>query len=180
MVKKSPVKRKRQDRFLIVLMVIILYVIESMVSVHLPTVEGVRLGLSNIPVLYALVMVNAPFAYVAMTIKAIVGPLLMGNAGMIIYSLPAGLISLSMMVLVKRKLGERLGIVGISIIGAVCHNLMLYGICAWQLSSIMVFVQTPAVLAVSTVAGSVTGSMVYLIIQIKNKINIMRKQNANS
>ena len=77
---------------------LVTFVVESLFPpIILP---GARLGLSNIFILLCAIIIGAPYAFISLIIKTILGSLFAGNISMILYSLPAGLVALTLEVIV--------------------------------------------------------------------------------
>lgn len=83
-------------------------------------VPGIKLGLANSVLLYALYTLGARATFVLMLTKVVLSGLMFGGVSAMIYSLAGGLLSVLGMIAAKRISG--IGIVGCSIIGAVLHN----------------------------------------------------------
>lgn len=84
-------------------------------------VPGIKIGLSNSVLLYALYILGAKSAFVLMIVKVILSGLLFGGVSAMMYSLAGGVLSMLGMMLVRRIPG--VGIVGVSVVGAVLHNI---------------------------------------------------------
>ena len=71
------------------------YVVESLFPPLI--LPGAKMGLSNVFVLLALVCLGVGYAFAALAVKIAVGNLIVGNFSTLMYSLPAGAISLAVM-----------------------------------------------------------------------------------
>ena len=56
---------------------------------------GARLGVSNIFILLAAIILGGKYAFITLMVKTVLGSLFAGNLSMILYSLPAGAIALT-------------------------------------------------------------------------------------
>lgn len=122
-------------------------------------IPGVKLGLANTVLLYALYLLDIPSAILLMFLKVGVSGLMFGGPAAMIYSFAGGVLSLLMMILARRFKG--LSIVGVSIMGAVSHNI-------GQMIVAIFVVQTRAILAylpILLIAAAVTGTLTGLIAQ---------------
>ena len=99
---------------------LVLGYIESFIPIT-QGIPGVKLGLSNTVLLYALyVSGSAAGAWLLMVLKVVLSGLLYAGVQAMIYSFAGGILSLLVMMLIKRVPG--VSIVGVSICGAVAHN----------------------------------------------------------
>lgn len=104
-------------------MAVILFVLEGLVPRPLP---WMKLGLGNLPVLLALLEYGAAPALGVSAVKLLVGGLLSGGLGgpAFVISVGAGLASLSAMAGVRRLSAEVFSPIGLSILGALVHQVV--------------------------------------------------------
>lgn len=91
--------------------------IEHLIPLPLPT--GVKLGAANIVILCALYFLGWKEALAISMVKIVLSGFAFGIST-VPYSLVGGILSLAVMVFLKRK--EGFGIPGVSVAGSVCHN----------------------------------------------------------
>lgn len=103
---------------LLTAMMLILGFIESQIPLNFG-VPGIKLGLSNGVLLFALYMLDTPKAFVLMVLKVVLSGLLFGGVSAMMYAAAGGLLSMLTMILLK-KLG--FSIYPVSMVGAVAHN----------------------------------------------------------
>ena len=84
-------------------------------------IPGVKLGLANTVLLYALYLLDVKSAALLMVLKVGLSGLLFGGPAAMLYSFAGGLLSLAVMLLVRRLKG--IGVVGVSVCGAAAHNI---------------------------------------------------------
>ena len=121
---------------------------------HIP---GMKLGLANIVVLAALYTGGAKAGITVSIIRIILVGLTFGNPYSAIYGLSGGVLSLVMMILLKRT--DFIGMTGVSMAGGVAHNL-------GQLLCAMILLKLPAVftyLSYLILVGTVTGALIGII-----------------
>jgi heptaprenyl diphosphate synthase len=118
-------------------------------------IPGVKLGLANTVLLYALYLLDIPSAILLMFLKVGVSGLMFGGPAAMLYSFAGGVLSLVMMILARRFKG--LSIVGVSIMGAVSHNIgqMLVAIFVVQTRAILAYL--PILLIAAAITGTLTG-----------------------
>lgn len=122
------------------------------IAVGLP---GVKLGLANTVLLYALYIMDVKSSFKLMLLKVILSGMIFAGVSGMIYSFSGGLLSLIMMLITKRCLNT--SIVGVSLMGAVFHNV-------GQLVAASMVVQTkgllfyfPILLISAIITGILTG-----------------------
>lgn len=97
---------------------VILGYVESLFPVFI-MVPGVKLGLTNIAVIVALYMLGNEAALVINFVRIVLSSLLLGMGSAFIYSLFGGMLSVLMMILLKKTGFKR---VTVSILGGLSHN----------------------------------------------------------
>ena len=105
---------------LLLTLALILSYVESLIPVFV-AIPGVKLGLANLVVLIFLYAYPAKYSLFLSIVRVIVAGLLFGNMFAILYSLAGALLSFSVMFLGKKLF--KLGILGVSILGGVFHNI---------------------------------------------------------
>ena len=121
---------------------------------HIP---GMKLGLANIVVLAALYTGGAKAGITVSIIRIILVGLTFGNPYSAMYGLSGGVLSLVVMILLKRT--DFFGMMGVSMAGGVAHNI-------GQLLCAMILLKLPAVftyLSYLILVGTVTGALIGII-----------------
>lgn len=121
---------------------------------HIP---GMKLGLANIAVLVALYTGGAQAGLTVSIIRIILVGLTFGNPYSAIYGLSGGVISLAVMIALKKT--DFFGMMGVSMAGGVAHNI-------GQLLCAMILLKLPAVftyLSYLILVGTVTGALIGII-----------------
>ena len=75
--------------------------IETLIPINLG-IPGVKLGLANLIIVIALYKIRLPEVYLLSVVRVLLSGLIFGNYFSIIYSLAGGLLSLTVMVLLKQ------------------------------------------------------------------------------
>lgn len=135
------------------------------ISVGIP---GVKLGLANLIIVIALYKIPIKEVYLLSVVRVLLAGILFGNYFSIIYSLAGGVLSLTVMALIKKR--EDFSVMGVSIAGGVFHNI-------GQLIVAMVVVETFSIsyyVPVLLVAGIVTGLLIGILSDhmLKRLVNI--------
>ena len=138
---------------LLTAMMLVLGFIESMIPVA-AGVPGIKLGLSNGVLMFALYMLDAPTAFVLMIVKVVLSGLMFGGVSAMLYAMAGGVLSMITMILLKKL---KFHILVVSMFGAVMHNV-------GQVAMAMLIVQTPqlihymaVLMLVGLVMGAITG-----------------------
>lgn len=117
-----------------------------------PGVPGVKIGLANIAVIFALYRFGWKEAAAVSLVRVGMVSLLFGSLGALFYSMAGAVLSLAVMVLLRRL--DRFSPVGVSVAGGVAHN-------AGQVLMAMVLLETQRliwylpVLVLSGLAGGI-------------------------
>ncbi|MBN2379348.1 Gx transporter family protein [candidate division WOR-3 bacterium] len=133
-----------------------LYVVENLIPLPIP---WLRIGAGNIGVLLALYTLSPVDGFFVLLIKALLGSLFSGRFfPLVIFALGAGIPSYWIMAGARKLAGRWLGPVGVSVIGAVTHNLFQLGIAYLLIvQSVNLFLLAPVMVVVGTVAGALIG-----------------------
>ena len=153
---------------------LIIGVIENLIPAIIPSLPFVKIGFSNIVIIFAIVAVGTPSALIISVIKSILVPLFVGNPIMITYSLSASLTATLIMCLLLNT--RMFSIPVVSIIGAIIHITMQLLIAALMTSTFMVFSYFFYLALISIISGLATGTISYILIRFfpKNIINIKK------
>lgn len=127
------------------------------------TIPGIKLGLGNTVLLYALYLLDMPSAVLLMLLKVGLSGLLYGGVSAMLYSLAGGVLSLCGMLLVKRIPG--VSVIGVSVVGAVLHNVGQMLVACLIVESKAVLAYLPILLAAACVTGVLTGVVAKYVIK---------------
>lgn len=127
-------------------------------------IPGVKLGLANSVLLYALYMLGIRQSILLMLLKALMSWLIYMNMFAMLYSLAGGAASLAVMILVSRMKG--VSEIGVSAIGAVAFNVGQILVAVAVLDTPQLIVTYLPVLMVSgVVTGIVTGVIAKMVMK---------------
>ncbi len=105
---------------LLLSMMLILGWVEHLIPLN-AAIPGIKLGLSNSVLVFAVYMLDIPTAYILMAMKVVLSCAFFGSpASMMIYGFSGGLLSLTGMVLLSRVKGMHC--VTVSMVGGALHN----------------------------------------------------------
>ena len=141
--------------------------VETLIPVNLG-IPGVKLGLANLIIVVALYKMRLSEAYLLSVVRILLAGFIFGNYFSIIYSLAGGLLSLTVMALLKKWGGFSLQ--GISIAGGGFHNIGQLIVAAVVVETFSVTYYFPVLL----VAGLLTGLVIGIVAEmmLKRLVNI--------
>lgn len=142
---------------------IVLSIVENMLPPIVVAVPGVKFGLSNIAVMYALFFLGKKQAY---TIAILKGFFTFATRGAVagLLSLTGGILSLSIMLLLLLIFREKISYLVISIFGAVFHNIGQFIVIAFIYTGMNMWAYFPVLLVSGVVAGIVTSTLLRFIL----------------
>ena len=140
----------------------IAFVIESLFPpLFMP---GARIGVSNVFILLATATLGCASGFTTLTVKILLGSLFSGNISSIMYSLTAGLISLSIECILMFKV-KRVSLIAISVAGAVINTTVQNAVFCIISNTPEFFVYLPYLAVIGVISGLTVGFDVYLIIK---------------
>lgn len=136
---------------------LVLSVVENMLGALIPLpIPGVKLGLANIISMFILTYFSVPSALVVGLLRTFLASLFSGGLGMFLYSAPGALLSILLMAAAMRGV-KALSLVGISMIGAVTHNMSQVCVAVLLTGETNLFYYAFVLIAVGAVSGTITG-----------------------
>ena len=133
---------------------LILSYVESRIP-PLVAIPGIKVGLANIAVIFALYKFGAKEAVIVSIIRVLLVSMLFGSPVSMIYSLMGAILSLGTMILLKRFTPLRE--VSISVCGGVVHNIGQIAAASFLLSTNIFIYYLPFLLLSGTIAGIAVG-----------------------
>lgn len=140
----------------------ILSFVESRIPAFV-AIPGVKVGLANIAVIFALYKMGWREAIVVSVIRVLLVALLFGSVVSLAYSIAGALISLSLMILLRE-----IGIfteIAVSVVGGITHNIGQILIAFLLLETKVVFYYLPFLLVSGVIAGIAVGVASALLIK---------------
>jgi len=164
--KQPPSMREKTRRIalsgLLVALMLVLGYIESLIPV-MPGVPGVKLGLSNGVLIFAIYMLDIPTAFALMVVKVALSGLMFSGVSAMIYAFAGGLVSMIIMAALSKIKGVHS--ITVSMMGGVFHNV-------GQVAAAMVMLQTSSLMyymavlmAVGLATGAATGVAANLVMK---------------
>ena len=134
--------------------------IESLFPLPVP-VPGIKLGISNIVILFAIIRMNRRDAFLIMLIKVMVCSVLFSGINSLFYSLSGGIFSFFAMIFVQKF---NFSIIGMSMAGGVFHNLGQIFAASVLLSSFSAFYYLPILIVCGLFVGAAVGILCDIVI----------------
>ena len=135
---------------------LLLSYVEFLLPPIFTSVPGIKMGLPNVVIVWALYELGGKQATVISFVRLIITSFLFGNFSTFIYSLAGAILSLIVMLLLKKL--NFLSSVGVSVAGAIMHNL-------GQIVVAMVLMQTSEIgyyMIVLAITGTISGIFIGL------------------
>ncbi len=145
---------------------IVLGFIERLIPISF-VVPGAKLGLANIITLVTLYILTFRETTLVLVGRIVLIGLLFGSVSSLLYSLSGGVLALVGMYLAKKS--GKISIIGISIIGAVLHNIGQLIMASLVISNLNMFYYLPLLLVFALPTGMVIGVASRLIIKYLDK-----------
>ena len=159
-------KRVASAGILVALALIFSYV-EVLVPIHLG-IPGVKLGLANLVTVTGLYLLPLPDVWMISMIRIGISGLLFGNFMSLLYSFSGGILSLLVMLLLKKS--GRFSVIGVSSAGGVFHNVGQI-LAAMAVTSVpVVAYYLPVLMGVGLLTGFLLGLLSSRILRIFRRI----------
>ncbi|MCH5287969.1 MAG: Gx transporter family protein [Christensenellaceae bacterium] len=150
--------RKRVQRValcgILLALMLVLGFVESLIPVA-AGVPGIKLGLSNGVLIFAVYMLDIPTAWLLMALKVTLASSLYAGFGAFPYALAGGVLSLAAMSLLSRMKG--LHPVTVSMVGGVMHNVGQVGMAMLMLRTPRLMYYMAVLMLVGLATGALTG-----------------------
>jgi len=144
--------------------------VESLFPAILPSIPGVKLGLANVVtviLLYTLKERAVTTAAIVTVLRVVLAGLLFSGVWAMIYALSGAVVSLLVMLLLKRL---PFSVLGISIAGGTAHNIAQLCVAAIVLGDGRLFsLYYPALIIAGVAAGTITGLAAAMVIKFLAK-----------
>lgn len=134
--------------------------IEALLPISLG-VPGAKPGFANIAILIVLYIAGAGAAFWVDVLRIVLTGILFGNMASFIFSISGGLLSVAVMILLKRT--NRFSIAGISVAGGVSHNIGQIIAAAVVTKTPGIAYYLPVLLVTGVIAGVVNGCVAGII-----------------
>lgn len=143
--------------------------VETLIPINFG-IPGIKLGLANLIIIIALYKMKVKEAYALSVVRVVLAGFMFGNLFSIIYSLAGGLLSLSVMVLLKKT--DKFSLFGISMAGGVFHNVGQLIVAILVMENLNIVYYMPVLLISGLITGFVIGIVAGEMLKRLNKLTI--------
>ena len=134
--------------------------VETLIPFEMIGIPGIKLGLANLVVVVALYTMRTRDAFVISIVRILLVGFTFGNPYSAIYGLAGGLLSFTVMAVLKKL--DLFGAFGVSMVGGICHN-------AGQLIVAMLVVENVNLMyymPVLGISGAITGAVIGIVAEM--------------
>ncbi len=149
---------------------IVLSIVESILPAPIP-VPGVKFGLSNIVVMYALFFLRKQDAFFIAVLKGLFAALTRGIVAGLLSTL-GGLSSVLVMLLLMKGLKEKGSLFLYSMFGALAHNLGQFVVISFIYTNIGLWYYLPVLIIAGAAAGMITAVLLNVIMPALKRLEI--------
>lgn len=154
-------KRIAADGLFLALALVVSY-IEVLIPIPLG-VPGVKLGLANAVIMVLLFFTTWQRTLLISIVRILLAGFLFGNPMTIVYSLAGGILSLFIMVILRKIKG--FSIIGISVGGGVAHNIGQLSVAVALMENARIYYYAPILLVTGTISGIAIGILTGILIK---------------
>lgn len=151
----------------------ILSFIESMLPLPF-IVPGAKLGLANIVTLSAIYMLSFKQATAVVILRVILTAATFGSLSSFLYSFSGGVLSLLVMAAILKVFKNEISLIGVSIAGAVAHNLGQLFVAAFIIRNLLILTYLPILLIIAIPTGVFVGVVARVLINYLERIKFNR------
>lgn len=142
---------------------LLMFIVESLLPPLI--MPGAKLGLSNILTILSLLILGPFDAIILIVVRTVLGSIITGSLSTLMFSLPAGLVSVLVSILLYLYVFPKVSIIAISILSAVIHNVVQTAVFCLITGTMQYFAFLIYLVALGVVAGMVVGVVSLLIIK---------------
>lgn len=156
-------------------MLVALAFIFSYIESLLPTsvgIPGVKIGLANMVVIVTLYTMGAAPAFALSLVRIVLTGFTFGNLASMVYSLGGGMLSLLVMVIARKT--KLFSVTGVSVLGAVFHNVGQIIVAALVIENSSLFYYLPVLMISGVAFGIIIGVVGAML--IKRLSRFIRRQ----
>ena len=147
---------------MLVAVAFVLSYVESMLPLNFG-VPGIKVGLSNIVVLFSIFNLNPLTAFWIAIVRIILCGITFGSLSGLLYSLSGGILSFMVMLLLKKT--KKFSVYGVSVAGGVSHNIGQILVAIVVLNNKLIMYYLPFLLIAGIVDGIATGMLGGILIK---------------
>ena len=133
--------------------------VETMIPINFG-IPGVKLGLANLVIVAAIYLFGGKQAFLISIVRIFLSGFMFGNLASIMYSLAGGLLSLAVMLLLKKT--NKLSILAVSVMGGICHNIGQLIVAMLVVENLKLIFYVPVLL----ISGFLTGLLIGIVCRV--------------
>jgi heptaprenyl diphosphate synthase len=137
-------------------------------------VPGIRLGLANIVTMFALFYLGPVYAAAILVVRCILAALFTGITAFP-FSIAGGALAYVVMLLLKRGYGRSFSLFGVSMGGAVAHNIGQVAIASLMLGEVMLFTYMPVLMLIGLATGVLTAAVSVPLFRTLDKTGLVAR-----
>lgn len=153
---------------MLVALAMIFSYVESMIPINFG-IPGVKIGIANVVTVFGIYFLNSGSVFLIVFLRILLIGFMFGSGMSILYSLAGGMLSLIIMLFMKRA--GIFSVIGISIGGGIAHNVGQIAVAACIVQNLKLIYYLPVLL----ISGVITGWLVGII--SSRVLNIIKGQN---
>lgn len=142
---------------------LIISIVESFIPPIIPALPMIKLGLSNVVILFTYIVFGGKTATLVLILRCLLVSIFTGNFFSLAFSLPAGIISLMVGIMLIRT--RKNSLIMVSATSAIFHNIIQIFVASMITNSASVFVYFPYLFVIGGISGMLTGFITMLIIK---------------
>lgn len=163
---KKNIKKITLMAIFIALALVLSYV-DSLISLPI-AVPGVKLGIANIAIIYTLYKIGTKEAIIISILRIILSSILFGNIVSLAYSIAGAILSLTMMIILKKF--TSFSIITVSIVGAIMHNVGQIIMAIILMGTKEIIYHLPVLVVTGVVSGICVGILSALVLKYTKNI----------
>ena len=173
--RKNTASKTRMLVFISVLVAqgMILSFIEGMLPIPF-IAPGAKLGLANIITLSAIYLLTFKQASAVVLLRVLLTATTFGSLSSFLYSFAGGVLSLLVMAAILKVFKGEISLIGVSIAGAVAHNLGQLFVAAIIIHNVLILTYLPILLIVAIPTGIFVGIVAKILIKYLERVNFNR------
>lgn len=148
---------------------LILSFLETLIPNIVP-IPGFKIGLANFAILLALYIYDYKEAIIVDLVRILLSALLFGSMFSLFYSLSGAVLALLVEIIVKKV--NKFSVLGVSVLGAIFHNIGQFILAICILKSFSLLYYLPFTLLFCILTGAFNG---YLVLILKNRLKKITK-----
>lgn len=150
---------------------VIISILERAIPFPFAFAPGAKIGLANIITCMALYTLSVRDVGKVVAIRLILAALLGGNLSSFMYSAAGSILSLLGMLAVKQLGPSRISLIGVSVAGAIMHNIGQLAIASWIAQTWTVLLYLPVLSFLGILSGIAIGIMAnYLLTHVEKLV----------